>query len=347
MKSKSTHLQSISLVWFFSFFLFACLSPVFLCAQTPINYGDCTQSSIDSPAEIDVYTFSGNANDIITMQMSRSSGSLWPRIEIFDPNGMQIKVVSNVPSVRIDTLKLLISGTYTIFALDGFNGTLTGEYSLYLQRTFNPSQATEIATGSVLSSTIDHAGCIDAYVFSASTNNIVTIQMARSSGSLWPRIELYSPDGSLISVASNVPSSRIDMTLPVTGSYIILALDGFNGTLTGTYSLSLTGLITSIEDEPRGSLPAKFELSQNYPNPFNPTTLIRYQLPTASNVALEIYTPLGQKIKILVNRQQAAGTYQVYWDGRNDQGERQSSGLYFYRLVADNFIRTHKMVLMR
>ncbi|MCK6622068.1 MAG: T9SS type A sorting domain-containing protein [Calditrichaceae bacterium] len=89
--------------------------------------------------------------------------------------------------------------------------------------------------------------------------------------------------------------------------------------------------------EPGGDLsgvPGEFELLQNYPNPFNPETTIRYSLPVAAKVELSIYNLLGQKIRRLAVAQQAAGRYQVQWDGRSDGGNAVASGLYFYRLKA-------------
>lgn len=93
--------------------------------------------------------------------------------------------------------------------------------------------------------------------------------------------------------------------------------------------------------------PAKFSLSVNYPNPFNPETKIDYSLNQACQVKLEIFNILGQKIKTLVDEQQSVGKKDVVWDGRNENGEQVSSGVYFYRLQAKDFVQTKKMVLMR
>ena len=91
-------------------------------------------------------------------------------------------------------------------------------------------------------------------------------------------------------------------------------------------------------------LPSEFALSQNYPNPFNPTTVISYQLPvdTHGRVSLQIYNLRGQLVETLVNEPQDAGFYSMEWNGSNV-----SSGIYFYRLVADGFVSSHKMVLMK
>jgi hypothetical protein len=89
-------------------------------------------------------------------------------------------------------------------------------------------------------------------------------------------------------------------------------------------------------------LPKQFALEQNYPNPFNPSTTIRYQLPVASEVKLEVYDVLGKKIATLVNERQSAGSYQVVWNASG-----LSSGTYFYRLQAGTFTQTKKMILVK
>jgi hypothetical protein len=81
---------------------------------------------------------------------------------------------------------------------------------------------------------------------------------------------------------------------------------------------------------------------QNYPNPFNPTTIIRYQLPTASMVQLEVFDVLGKKVASLVNSAQAAGDYSVTFNASN-----LASGVYFYRLQAGNFVQTKKMLFIK
>ncbi len=88
--------------------------------------------------------------------------------------------------------------------------------------------------------------------------------------------------------------------------------------------------------------PITFALHQNYPNPFNPTTVIRYQLPTATPVRLEVFDVLGRNVSSLVNARQSAGDYSVSFNAAN-----LSSGVYFYRLQAGDFVQTRKMVLMK
>ncbi|HGY54294.1 MAG TPA: T9SS type A sorting domain-containing protein [Caldithrix abyssi] len=92
----------------------------------------------------------------------------------------------------------------------------------------------------------------------------------------------------------------------------------------------------------KGHLPVKTELYANYPNPFNPSTIIAYDLSRAGVVRLRVYNVLGQLIKELVNTRQQAGHYKVEFEA-----EGLSSGVYFYELKADNFLRVKKMLLVR
>ena len=96
-----------------------------------------------------------------------------------------------------------------------------------------------------------------------------------------------------------------------------------------------------------GEVPHRFVLEQNYPNPFNPTTLIRFQLPEASEVSLVIYNIRGQAVRHLVSGRKSAGFHQVVWDGTNDRGIPVASGVYLYRLKAGEHRFSRKMMLLR
>jgi hypothetical protein len=97
--------------------------------------------------------------------------------------------------------------------------------------------------------------------------------------------------------------------------------------------------ITDIEDE---LIPTEYALSQNYPNPFNPSTTIQYQIPRESHVTLTIYNVIGQRIVTLVDEVKQAGFYNVRWNASNC-----ANGIYFYSIVAKDFIQTRKMILLK
>ena len=89
-------------------------------------------------------------------------------------------------------------------------------------------------------------------------------------------------------------------------------------------------------------IPLDFNISQNYPNPFNSVTTIKYTLLKSSHVRLEIYDMRGRLIKTLVNKVQAPSDYSVDWNAAG-----LSTGVYFYRLRADDFDVTRKMLLIK
>ncbi|MCK4894407.1 MAG: T9SS type A sorting domain-containing protein, partial [Calditrichia bacterium] len=112
----------------------------------------------------------------------------------------------------------------------------------------------------------------------------------------------------------------------------------------------LAEVITLIEDEPTpisNLVPHDFVLQQNYPNPFNPETIIEFKVPEYGPVVLNIFNTLGQKIKTLVNDHRAPGTYQVFWDGRDDHGNYVATGMYLYQLRGENALITKKMFLIK
>ncbi len=88
-------------------------------------------------------------------------------------------------------------------------------------------------------------------------------------------------------------------------------------------------------------------LDGNYPNPFNPVTSIRFVLPKAMDVKLEIFNALGQKVTTLIDGKRREGQHIINWNGVDRFGYPVSSGIYFYRLSAENYDKTMKMILMK
>jgi hypothetical protein len=94
-------------------------------------------------------------------------------------------------------------------------------------------------------------------------------------------------------------------------------------------------------------VPARYALGQNYPNPFNPSTTIRFELPEYAHTRIAIYDLLGREIILLENRPFNAGYHQVVWQGRDKYGNAIPSGMYFYRMEANGFSSTRKMVFLK
>jgi hypothetical protein len=93
--------------------------------------------------------------------------------------------------------------------------------------------------------------------------------------------------------------------------------------------------------------PTEFALKQNYPNPFNPSTQIRYELSSASQVNVTIYDILGSEVRSLVNQYQPAGAYSVSWDGTDNSGQRLESGIFIYEMRAGQHVLYQKMTMLK
>ena len=89
-------------------------------------------------------------------------------------------------------------------------------------------------------------------------------------------------------------------------------------------------------------VPENYNLSQNYPNPFNPSSKIKFQIAEQGNVQLLVYDILGRNVATLVNEKMQPGVYEADFDG-----SKFSSGVYFYKLIANNFNGTKKMELVK
>ncbi len=110
----------------------------------------------------------------------------------------------------------------------------------------------------------------------------------------------------------------------------------------GFYKLKATVSVPIGIEPVSNNVPLNYSLNQNYPNPFNPSTSIRFALPVASEVKLEIFDVMGRSVAVLVNNKLNNGEYEVKWNA-----ESSSSGVYFYKLSTDYFTVTKKMILLK
>ena len=169
-------------------------------------------------------------------------------------------------------------------------------------------------------------------------------------------------NGTTVSIDQDT-SGRVVM-VPLSDIYDVLIENGVEDTLGFHWNVvSSDGQLTTessngpryvifdvgymLSSESELNIPDVFALHQNYPNPFNPVTTIRYDVPEQSNVRVEIYNVIGQKVAELVNRSHQPGFYAVNWDGTNMTGSLLGSGMYFYKIEADQFTAVKKLLLVK
>jgi len=130
--------------------------------------------------------------------------------------------------------------------------------------------------------------------------------------------------------------------------YVDSSVDEKSGTVSA--SIGRFGIFRLYIVPVWGVIPEVTELLQNYPNPFNPETWIPYKLFEPAEVELRIYSISGQLVRVLRLGQCNPGTYTdknraICWDGKNENGEDVSSGIYFYHLTAGKSVSVRKMVV--
>jgi hypothetical protein len=132
-----------------------------------------------------------------------------------------------------------------------------------------------------------------------------------------------------------------------TGTWNLAATDrqDTNWVQDGPFALTID--LSTLDIRDLFGIPKEFALHQNYPNPFNPTTILRFDLPIATNVQLDIYDILGRKISRLASEQMEPGYHSIIWSGRDRSGRQIPSGIYIARLVAGEYTRSIKMLLLK
>ena len=141
-----------------------------------------------------------------------------------------------------------------------------------------------------------------------------------------------------------LPAGVFTLSDAATGTRVRIdmkSLQSFVITDTSLHTLKIVAVITPVTalDE-KGEIPRVFSLDQNYPNPFNPSTVIRYGLPGSSEVRLSVYDMLGREVLVLLDGTREAGMHNVNFDASG-----LSSGVYFYRLRAGDFVQTRKLII--
>ena len=133
-------------------------------------------------------------------------------------------------------------------------------------------------------------------------------------------------------------------TLTSSGTYVYSVRAVYTIGLSETISIEVEITVSDIDEVTPIN---KTFLKGNYPNPFNPETTIQFDLVKDSEISIEIYNIKGQKVRTLFSGQMNRGSHTKIWNGTDDHGQNVSSGIYFYRLIADDVTSTRRMVLMK
>jgi hypothetical protein len=180
--------------------------------------------------------------------------------------------------------------------------------------------------------------------------------LARATGGVFhqgtAQVVLLDGQGQVVGQGAPHPVTPLEalvleekLSLPPGATSAELQVRDHRGTPVGILDQTLLPRSTAVMEE--AVSPSAFALGQNFPNPFNPATAIAYQLEEEGQVELALFNLAGARLRILVSAHQPAGPYLVQWDGRDAQGQRAASGIYFYRLSTTRGQAVKRMVLAR
>jgi hypothetical protein len=197
-------------------------------------------------SEYRAHAFSADSGDVILARMHSAQCCNGREIRLYGPDGHLL--LSEVGYRRVEiTQTIPIAGEYTL--LTGFEGgsggSLTGDYNLHLQRLNGPANAVPIAHGQTVAGVIDFASEFDAYTFPATAGDEILSTMSSNQCCNRREIRLYGSEGGLLASELGYTSVEVSHPFSSTGEYLLLVSfnGGSAGSLTGSYSLSLTCLV--------------------------------------------------------------------------------------------------------
>jgi N-acetylneuraminic acid mutarotase len=260
-------------------------------------------------------------------------------LEVYDPNTNLWTIKTKMPTPRSGLTASVVDGK--IYAI---GGTQTPPWvALNVVEVYDPSSDTWTSKSPLIQAKWAH--CAEVI-----NGKIYIIGGASSVGGediFFSTVEEYDPVNDIWSSKTSMPQINAAMGSSVYDGKIYVIGGGFIdldnsievNSLVYQYDPSLD--VTAVDDN-KNIGPTEYALYQNYPNPFNPSTKIGYKIPRESFVIIKLYDLLGQEIKTLVNENKQAGNYTYSFNASN-----LPSGVYLYRIVAESFSQTKKMILLK
>lgn len=292
-------------------------------------------------------TSPNNSSGIFGQRFDRNGASIGPVFQISGQNTGEIYSYAyfNIIAIAADA-----SGNFIVVWRDKRNGNA----DIYGQRfsadgtafgeNFKVNDDSGVTAQSTPAVAMDLSG------------NFIVSWMDKRNGDSDIYAQLYDSEGQKVNInykvthETNLSSQSMPAVAMNNGKMLFVWQDDRDpATGADIWANSLDYSISTIEQEGSPGSPEMFILEQNYPNPFNPATTIRCQLPRAAHTQLDIYNTSGQLVRHLLDVTRPAGVVITEWDGRDDNHNRLSGGIYYGRLQIDQktIARTIKIILLR
>jgi hypothetical protein len=274
-----------------------------------LSYDTVTAGTISSAAQVNTYTFSANANDILNFIVVTTSGSLAPCIQVYSA-GVPVTNGGSCPggaAAGLNGLAISSAGTYTITVND-FSNTNTGNYDIFLQRTDSPVGAVTLPLDQVQTGNIASATQSNAYTFSANANDVFNFIAVTTSGSLAPCLYVYNSAGAPVSGGTACPGGGAvginGLAIPSAGTYSVILKD-FSNTNTGNYNIFLqrtdgppNAITLSYDTVTAGTISAATQ-TNNYTFAANANDILNFIVVTTSGSfapCLQVYNSAGGQV---------------------------------------------------
>ncbi|MDH4157389.1 MAG: lectin like domain-containing protein [candidate division Zixibacteria bacterium] len=235
--------------------------------------------------------------------------------------------------------KFVPTQTRYLTRVEFWTNDATTDVDVYVYDDFNGTTVSNLLASqldNVFAEAGYHSVALDAAPEIADGNAVYVVVKFTNAGYIYPLVlDTQGPNLTQTTYMSSNGGSGTWIDVGVNYAYDL----GIRARFSPTFSLSV--------DDGDGSLPEDIRLWQNYPNPFNPGTIISYSIPSRSHVEIAVFNLLGQRVKTLVSESKAAGSHTVAWDGTDEAGREVASGVYLYRLIAGENVKSEKMLLLK
>jgi hypothetical protein len=205
-----------------------------------LAYGVPTNGNILVQSAMNAYTFTAKANDQVFLRIKANSGNMQPAVSVYSQSGEVVCGNYTFGTFLSFNCSITSDGTYNVIVDEnGVDGT--GDYTLYLQRTRNPGNATQLTYGKIQNGALDAIGAFGSYTFVAGKNDKINLSFARSAGTMTFNVGVYDPNGEQICATygfSNVLQLN-NCAITTDGVHSLFVFDVGDDAV-GTYTLTLT-----------------------------------------------------------------------------------------------------------
>jgi uncharacterized protein (TIGR03437 family) len=271
-----------------------------------ITYGDLVNCSIEPAGDTDFFTFSAAAGEQLTLRIVRTSGSGWPKAEVYRQDGTKVLDRSGSQVARLE-YTVPAAGAFTVAVSEGFDGARTFGYTLVFERMVPAPSGRALAVGDSLAGALDLPGQIDVFSFSGAAGETMRLNLLRTGGTGWPKLEAFDAAGKQILDRYGSGAVLAEVQFTSAATHTVFVTEGFDGARTFDYRLVLQRItpppVSAARLELDQALTGKIELPgeiDSFTFAGTAGSTVRIGLAKVSGTGwpkLELFDPRGAKVR--------------------------------------------------